>query len=87
MIHMNSYQTAIARVYGLADFNDFPERKRWREDLDDCGDGLFRFLMIELADAEDCNSKQEALDRLSIAARDIATAIEIVDALPDEEVH
>ncbi len=87
MIHMNSYQTVVARTYGLADFSDFPERATWREDLDDCGDGLFRFLMVELADAEDCTSKAEALQRLNNAAREIAAAIKDMDALPDEEVH
>lgn len=87
MIHMNSYQTAVARQYGLGDFNDYPEREDWRKDLDDCGDGLFRFLMIELADSEDCNSKYEAIHRLENAARDIAAAIHAIDALPDEEVH
>jgi hypothetical protein len=87
MIHMNSYQAAIARVYGLGDFNDFPERSTWREDLDDCGDGLFRFLMVELADSEDCDSKQEVLDRLNNAVRDITDAITAVEGIPDEEVH
>ncbi len=87
MIHMNSYQAAVADHHGGGDFEYFPQLENWRKQLDDCGDGLFRFLMIELADAEDCNSKAEALRRLNNAARDIAAAIDAVDALPDEEVH
>lgn len=31
----------------------------------DYGDGLFRFLLVELSHAEDCDSKEEALKRLS----------------------
>lgn len=87
MIHMNSYQAAVARDYGGGDFNDFPERATWREDLDDCGDGLFRFLMVELSEAEDCTSKAVAVQRLQNAVRDITGAIDAVDALPDEKVH
>ena len=39
--------------------------------LDDCGDGLLRFLVKELASSEDCDSVETAMHRLERAIEDI----------------
>ncbi len=37
------------------------------EELADCGDTLFEFLMIELSDQEDCEDQEEAVRRMAQA--------------------
>lgn len=41
------------------------------EEVPDCGDTLFQFLMIELSTNEDCDSASEAVKRLDNAIRDL----------------
>lgn len=40
-------------------------------EVDDCGDGLLRFLLIELSKGEDCDSFETAIDRLETAIRQL----------------
>ncbi len=68
-----------ARTYCGGDFRDFTTMTEIaRSDLASCGDGLFRFLMIELSTEEGCNSRCEAIRRCESAVRDLG---EIVRAL------
>ena len=41
------------------------------EDVKNCGDGLFRFIMVELSDAEDCDTDDAALARIGRALDDM----------------
>lgn len=73
-IAMNVYQRAVAKTYGQGDFAHVADLVDWRAELDELGDSLFKFLMIELSTSEGCNSQAEALNRLRIATRDLEQA-------------
>jgi hypothetical protein len=51
---MNRAQQIVAGTYCRGEL-DSPDVM---ETLDDCGDSLFKFLMIELSDSEDCLLRQ-----------------------------
>lgn len=72
---LNAAQIACKRVYGRGDFNHVAEvhddAAAFRRAVNDVGDTLFLFLMIELAASEDCDSNEEALRRLEMATHDI----------------
>lgn len=74
-LFMNAWQKAVCETYGDGDYRHLKRSPRWREALDDVGDTLFRFLMIELSDAEDCEDTETALQRLERARDDIDQAI------------
>ncbi len=78
---MNAWQKAVAKLYCHGDFAHFATDPKWRVNLDDCGDSLFRFLMIELSTEEDCDSAEEAINRLENAREDIDAAIRNVIAI------
>lgn len=51
--------------------------------MDDCGDGLLRFLLVELSKVEDCDSLDTAVLRIDKACddlREVAQAIEAASA-------
>ncbi len=77
---MNAWQKAVANNYCHGDFAHFRRDPNWRANLDGCGDSLFRFLMIELSTQEDCDSAEEAINRLENAREDIDSAIRNVIA-------
>ncbi|WP_414463335.1 hypothetical protein [Hyphomicrobium sp. DY-1] len=78
---MNKWQAAVCATYGGGDYRHLRRSPRWKDALDDVGDGLFRFLMIELSSGEDCTDAATALRRLASAQADIDTAIAAVTAL------
>lgn len=78
---MNAWQRAVCKTYGGGDFREFADDPDWRRNLRDCGDTLFAFLMIELADQEDCDSADDAIRRLHRARDDIDHAIAAVQRL------
>lgn len=77
-IFMNAWQKAVCETYGGGDYRHLKRNPRWKEMLDDVGDTLFAFLMIELSDAEDCEDPETALQRLESARDDIDQAIDQV---------
>jgi len=79
---LNASQKQIARSYGGGDYAHFAEKGAFRAaDLDTCGDALFRFLMVELADSEDCDTLEEAIRRCESARQQIDDAIGALEAL------
>lgn len=43
------------------------DRKYFKEEIPDCGDGLLKFLMAELSSQEDCQDQETALQRVTSA--------------------
>ena len=79
---LNSWQRAIARTYDGGDYAylcDQPEVTR--EELADCGDTLFVFLIVELGDQEGCDSDDEAIRRVARAREQVDAAIAVLEAL------
>lgn len=80
---LNDWQRAVARTYGDGDYGYFEaDGKISDDDLEQCGDTLFIFLMRELSDAEDCDSSEEAIRRMESARRQLDDAIETLEAPP-----
>jgi hypothetical protein len=57
---MNKWQKVVCEMYAGGDYHYLKGSPRWLEQLDDVGDTLFTFLMIELSDAEDCEDRAAA---------------------------
>jgi hypothetical protein len=80
---LNDWQKAVARTYGDRDYAHFDvDGAISDDDLDQCGDTLFVFLMLELSDAEDCDSSEEAIRRMESARRQLDDTIEALGAPP-----
>jgi hypothetical protein len=78
---LNDWQRAVARTYGDRDYAHFDvDGKMSDDDLSQCGDTLFIFLMLELSDAEDCDSSEEAIRRVESACRQLDDAIDALEA-------
>lgn len=79
---LNDWQRAIIRTYGGGDYAYLTEQAAVsHEELADCGDTLFEFLMIELSDQEDCEDQEEAIRRVTQARDQLDAAIAVLEAL------
>lgn len=75
------FTTSIAQVvcatsYEDGEFQYLLDSKsdaEFKRSLQDCGDTLFKFLMIELSPHEDCEDAQDAIRRVSIAIDQLYT--------------
>jgi hypothetical protein len=82
-MQLNDWQRAIARNYGDGDYVQFAIDGEISDvDLDQCGDTLFVFLMLELSDTEDSDSTEEAIRRIESARRQLDAAIGALEILP-----
>ena len=80
---LNDWQRAVARTYGDRDYAHFDvDGAISDDDLDQCGGTLFIFMMLELSDAEDRDSSEEAIRRMESAHRQLDDAIDALEALP-----
>jgi hypothetical protein len=81
-MRLNVWQKSIARTYGGGDYAHIAEQGEVSaDDLDTCGDTLFRFLMVELADSEDCDTQEEAVRRVARAREQLDDAVAALEAL------
>lgn len=72
---MNRAQQIVAETYCGGELN----RPDVLETLDECGDGLFKFLMIELSDKEDCAGIDDAYNRVAIAREQLGELLRELD--------
>ncbi|OLP04569.1 hypothetical protein [Rhodoferax antarcticus] len=85
---INRAQATLLEFYGAGDFEHLlaatnaDELKRL---LDSCGDGLLRFLMVELSSHEDCESVAVAINRVTNAIDDLNAVHRHLDSLPDQD--
>lgn len=79
---LNAWQRAIARSYDGGDYSYLADQGEVsRDDLAGCGDTLFEFQMVELADSEDCDTLEEAIRRVGRAREQLDAAIGVLEAL------
>jgi hypothetical protein len=64
---MNRFQSCVACAYAEGAYAYLANSETWRKDIDELGDGLFRYLILELATGENCESWPEAIMRNEIA--------------------
>ena len=74
---LNSFQQLCAQSYGGGDFAHVESIAEARETTDT----LFAFLMIELAESEGCDTREEAIRRLDMAISDLQCVIGAIDAV------
>ena len=70
----NKAQEVLLTTYSTGDFEHIltlTTAEAIKDALANCGDGLLRFLMVELSDAEDCENLDDAVDRVSTAIDDL----------------
>ena len=72
---MNRAQQIVAETYCGGELN----RPDVMETLDNCGDGLFRFLMVELSDEEDCTDTDDAYNRVANAINQLEDLLAVLD--------
>jgi hypothetical protein len=60
-----------------------PNEEAWHSGIYTCGDGLLRFLLIDLSYREDCHCRIDAIARIETAIRQLNTVLEIAGELPD----
>ena len=64
---MNRFQVSVTCAYAEGAYASLADSETWRKDIDELGDGLFRYLILELATGENCESWPEAVMRTEIA--------------------
>lgn len=72
---MNKAQKIVAKNYCGGELNS----SHVMQTLDTCGDGLFKFLMVELSDEEDCVSINDAYNRVATAIDQLQTLLVHLD--------
>jgi hypothetical protein len=68
---MNRFQMCVARTYSDGVYASYATSETWRKDIDALDDGLFKYLVLELASAE---SWLEAMMRAEIALYELEQA-------------
>ena len=84
---INGAQAAVLSVYATGDFQHLAESESNDDFVDEyetSGDGLLRFLMVELADKEGCDSVTEGLNRVQAAINDLETVKRMMEKCLDQ---
>lgn len=93
---MNRFQASAALAYADGHFGWLANSEPWRRDVDELGDGLFRYLLLELSTREDCETWLEAMMRVEDAIHNLgvvltamkqARSMERSDAKPSFAAH
>lgn len=85
--HLNKAQTVCLQSYATGDFAHLLEiesKESFDAAIDDCGDTLLRFLMIELSTSEDCDSTETAVRRIMTTISDLKVVSDAIESLPKE---
>lgn len=85
---LTEWQKAAARAYGGGDFayladQTFASREAFEEEIENLGDTLFVFVMVELDKNEDCDTADEAVRRLNTSLSELQTVISAIEAMPE----
>lgn len=64
---MNRFQVQATAVYADGAYAPLANSETWQRDVDELGDGLFRYLILELSTKEDCETWAEAIERVEHA--------------------
>lgn len=83
----NAFQRIAAEEYGEGDYaylNEIKGERAYRAALEDIGDTLFQFAIIELGTAEGADSPGEASGRMYSAGEELQTLAQSLHALDDE---
>jgi hypothetical protein len=85
---INKAQATCLEKYAQGDFAHLLEiesQSEFKDAIENCGDGLLRFLIVELSTSEDCDGTATAFNRVSTAIADLEKIKEALDELPEDE--
>jgi hypothetical protein len=68
---MNRFQVQATATYAGGAYAPLANSETWQRDVDELGDGLFRYLMLELSTKENCETWAEAIERVEHAIREL----------------
>lgn len=68
---MNRFQIQATAAYADGAYAPLANSETWQRDVDELGDGLFRYLMLELSTKEDCETWTEAIERVEHAINEL----------------
>ena len=68
---MNWFQVQATAVYADGAYASLANSETWQRDVDDLGDGLFRYLILELSTREQCETWAEAIERVEHAISEL----------------
>ena len=71
---MNRFQVQATAVYADGAYAPLANSETWQRDVDELGDGLFRYLILELSTEEECETWTEAIDRVEHAIHELEQA-------------
>lgn len=80
MSHMNAFQNTAARAFKNGKYAHLIDVADWPSRLPQLGDTLFAFVMLELSNAEGCNSDSEAAYRMTAAARELQAVADDINS-------
>ena len=68
---INRFQSCVACAYAEGAYAPLVNSETWRKDIDEIGDGLFRYLILEFATGENCESWPKAVVRVEISVYEL----------------
>ena len=68
---MNRFQVCVTSAYAEGAYAPLANSETWRKDIDELGDGLFRYLILELSTEENCETWTEAIKRVEHAIHEL----------------
>jgi coenzyme F420-reducing hydrogenase delta subunit len=71
---MNRFQVSVTCAYAEGAYASLANNETWRKDIDELGDGLFRYLILELSTEEECETWAEAINRVETAIHELEQA-------------
>ena len=68
---MNRFQVCVTSAYAEGAYAPLANSETWRKDIDELGDGFFRYLILELSTGENCETWTEAIKRVEHAIHEL----------------
>lgn len=71
-LDLNAFQRKVLDTYANGELSHITTK----QELDECGDGLLRFLLVELSSGEDCGDAETACQRVETAISDLSNVLQ-----------
>ncbi len=68
---MNRFQVCVTCAYAEGAYASLANSETWSKDINELGDGLFRYVILELATGENCETWPEAIKRVEAAIHEL----------------
>ena len=68
---MNRFQVRATTVYSEGAYAPLANSETWLRDVEELGDGLFKYLIVELSTRENCETWTEAIERIDHAIQEL----------------